>query len=105
MVLIMVTAWFPPNKSMEVAKKHFEIAQEFPRQSFEKLFIGGARATRNGIKDIMIVEVEKGKLEEALNLTARRLMEYFGIEGYRVEVETLVTLEEGLSLLGLAPHK
>lgn len=105
MVLIMVTAWFPPNKSPEVARKHLEIAQKFPRAPFEKRLMGGTTADRNGIKDIMIIEVEKGKYEEALNLTARRLLEYFDIEGYRYEVETLLTLEEGMALLGLAPHK
>jgi len=36
-----------------------------------------------------------------LNLTAKRLVEYFGIEGYRFEIETLMTIEEAMPLIGL----
>ena len=53
------------------------------------------------IRVIAITEVEKGKYEEALNLEAKRLVEYMSIEGYRFEMETLMTTEEAMPLLGL----
>jgi hypothetical protein len=102
MVMIMVTSWYPPGKAMEVAKKFLEIMQKFPQESFEKpLLLGGVTSVKDGIRVIAITEVEKGKYEEALNLEAKRLVEYMSIEGYRFEIETLMTLEEAMPLLGL----
>ena len=102
MVMIMVTSWYPPNKAIEVAKKLLEGMQKFPQESFEKpLVLAGVTSVKDGIRGITITEVEKGKYEEALNLTAKRLVEYFGIEGYRFEIETLMTIEEAMPLLGL----
>jgi len=49
----------------------------------------------------MHTEVEKGKYEEAMDLIARREVEYFGIEGFRFEIETLLTIEEAIPLVGL----
>ncbi len=102
MVLIMVTSWYPPDKAIEVATKYLEVLQKFPQESFEKpLVAAAASAVKDGIKVISITEVEKGKYEEALSLTAKRNVEYFGIEGYRFEIETLLTIEEALPLVGL----
>ena len=105
MVLIMVTAWYPPDKAIEVAKKYIEVMQKIPEDpSIEKpLVTAGVSSDKDGIKVITIGEVKKGKFEEAMNNTARRLVEYFGIEGYRYEVNTLLTLEEAMPLIGLAP--
>jgi len=102
MVMIMVTSWYPPDKAVEVAKKFLEVMQKFPQESFEKpLLLGGVTSVKDGIRVIAITEVEKGKYEEALNLEAKRLVEYMSIEGYRFEMETLMTTEEAMPLLGL----
>ena len=101
MVLIMVTSWYPPDKAIEVAKKFIEVMGKYPQESFEKPLVQATSAVKDGIKVITITEVEKGKYEEALYLEARREVEYFGIEGYRVEIETLMTTEEAMPLLGL----
>ena len=102
MVLIMVTTWYPPDKATEVAKKFLEVIQKYPHESFEKpLVLGAVSTVKDGIKVISITEVEKGKYEEALNLTSKRLVEYMGIEGYRCEIDTLLTVEEAMPLIGL----
>jgi hypothetical protein len=102
MVLIMVTGWFPPTKSTEAAKKYIEVMQKIPRESFEKLLVPVARRPdKDGIIIISIDEVRKGKYEEALNLVARRMIEFHGIEGFRYEIETFLTGEEAMPLLGL----
>ena len=102
MVLIMVTSWYPPDKATEVAKKFLEVMQKFPQESFEKPIVtAGVRAVKDGINVITITEVEKGKYEEAMNLIARREVEYFGIEGFRFEMATLMTVEEAMPLIGL----
>ena len=102
MVMIMVTSWYPPNKAVEIAKKFLEVMQKYPLKSFEKpLVLAAASAVKDGIRSITITEVEKGKYEEALNLEAKRLVEYMSIEGYRFAIETLLTIEEAMPLVGL----
>jgi len=102
MVMIMVTAWYPPTKATEVGKKYIEVMQKIPQESFEKPLVPvGVSADKDGINVIAITEVRKGKYEEALNLTSRRMVMFFGIEGYRYEVKTLLTLEEAMPLIGL----
>jgi len=102
MVLIMMTSWIPPDKVTEAAKKYMEVMQKIPLESFEKpLVLMGVRATKDGMKSITIHEVKKGKYEEALNLTAKRLVEFWGIEGFRYEIETLQSVEEAMPLIGL----
>jgi len=104
MVLIMVTAWIPPDKVTEAAQKYMEVMQKFPEQPFEKSLVQAASvATKDGIKVISIGEIERGKYEEALDLVMKRNAEYYGIKGYRYEVETLATLEEALPTIGMAP--
>ena len=102
MVMIMVTSWYPPDKAIEVAKKFLEGMQKFPQESFEKpLVLAGVSSVKDGIRGITITEVEKGKYEEALSLEAKRLVEYMSIEGYKFKMETLMTIEEAMPLVGL----
>lgn len=103
MVLIMVTSWYPPTKATEVAKKYIEVMQKIPDDpSIGKPLVPvGVSADKDGINVIAITEVRKGKYEEALNRTARRMVMFFGIEGYRYEIKSLLTLEEAMPMLGL----
>ena len=101
MVLIMVTTWYPPNKATEAAKKFLEVTEKFPQESFEKSWLAGVKGDEDGIKTVWLTEIERGKLEEALNLVSRRLAEYLGIEGYRFKIETLMTFEDAMPLVGL----
>jgi len=102
MVLIMVTLWYPPDKGIEVGKKYLGVMQKFPLESFEKPLVPvGVSPSKDGIKGISITEVEKGKYEETLNLVARRMVEFHGIEGFRYEIKTLLTGEEAMPLIGL----
>jgi hypothetical protein len=101
MVLIMVTSWYPPHKATEAAKKFLEVNEKFPQQSFEKRWLAGVKSDEDGIKTVWLTEIERGKLEEALNLASRREAEYLGIEGYRVKMETLMTFEDAMPLIGL----
>ena len=104
MVLIMVTAWIPPDKIVEAAQKYMEVLQKFPEQPFEKPLVEAAsNSTKDGIKVISIGEIERGKYEEAMDLVMKRNAEYYGIKGYRYEVETLATLEEALPAIGMTP--
>lgn len=101
MRLIMVTSWYPPNKAAEVAKKFLEVNEKIPQKPFEKSWLAGVKADEDGLKTVWLTEIEDGKLEEALDMTNRRLVEYIGIEGYRFKIETLMTFEYAMPLIGL----
>jgi len=105
MVLIMVTSWYPPSKAIEVGKKFIEVMQKFPENPSiaEPLVTVGVSSGKDGIEAISISNVKKGKYDEAMNLTLRRMVMFHGIEGYRYEIKTLLTLEEAMPLIGLAP--
>jgi len=105
MVLIMVTSWYPLNKVTEVAEKYIEVMQKIPEDPSiaEPLVPVGVSSGRDGIEVISIANVRKGKCEEAMNLALRRMVMFFGIEGYRYEIKTLQTLEEAMPLIGLSP--
>ena len=103
MVLIMVTAWIPPDKIAEAAKKYMQVTKKYPQAPFEKPLVEAAsRATKDGIEVISIGEIKRGKYEEAMELALKRNAEYYSIEGYRYKVDTLTTLEEALPTIGMS---
>ena len=98
MVLIMVTAMFPPEKGMDVQKKYNEIQSKFLLPSFLKQKKLGMRWNRVSMKVVAVYEVEKEKESDALSFIYRYETEFAGIEGYSNEIETLLTIEEMPSL-------
>ena len=105
MVLIMVTSWYPPTKVTEAAEKYIEVMQKIPDDPSigETLVTVGVSSGKDGIEAVSISNVKKGKYDEAMNLTLRRMVMFNGIEGYRYEIKTLSTLEEAMPLIGLSP--
>lgn len=104
MVLIMVTAWIPPDKIAEAAEKYMQVIQKYPQAPFEKPLVEAAsRSTKDGIEVVSIGEIERGKYEEALELALKRNAEYYSIKGYRYRVDTLAKLEEALPTIGMTP--
>ena len=102
MALIMITSWYPLNKVTEVAAKFLEGIKKYPQASYEKVLVSAVSSTKKGLRTIWIEEIEEGKLEDGLKLVTTRLVEYFGIEGYKYKLETLMTLEEAMPMIGLA---
>ena len=98
----MITSWCPPNKVEEQTNTYTEVLKKIPHQPFEKQHIIGfvneysSDVLKGYMRAIDIVEVEKGKYEEVLNLIYRPSIEYFGIKGYRFKIETFLTFQEGI---------
>ncbi len=101
MVQIVVKTWYPPNKAMEITKSYMETLKKIPYESFEKHGTHAYRASKHGIEGISIVEVDKGKLEEAMVLVAKREFEISKVDGYRYQIDTMFSLEEALAMAGL----
>ena len=105
MVLIMVTVWFPPTKAIEAMKKTSEVYKKIPFASFEKSLVWGGKCDKEGEVVIRIIEVKKGKLEESLSLVRKRMFMFNSIEGYNHKTEILMTTEEAMASMGVAPPK
>ena len=102
MPYIIGTAWYPPNKAEEVAKKYLEIVQKIPFKPFEKLVIPACSvSTKDGLRVLVIVEVKRENVGESLNLSAQRYLMAANIEGFRYDIRTGTTLQEGLEALGM----
>ena len=103
-MLIMVTAWFPPNKAAEVQKVFAEAFKKIPMTS-EKTLVHAGTSDKEGMVVYHIYEIEKGKLEEAYNRIYRRLLEFGKIEGYRYKIENLMTVAEVAAMMGITPSR
>jgi len=103
MVLILITSFYPLGKAEEVAKIYLEEVRQKPldRSLAKRLVPLGIRMTKEGIKVIAVYEVKPGKTEEALADLTKRVLPFGEIEGYEIEVETLLSGTEALPLIGL----
>jgi hypothetical protein len=103
MVLIVVTTWYPPEREEEVNKIYFSIPEKYPiDESLGQTLVPlGVKATKEGMKVITVFEVAKGKFDEAMELTAKILREFRSIEGYRYEIETMLSQAEAMNLIGM----
>jgi hypothetical protein len=99
----MVTTWFPANKAKEVGKKLIEAASKYPpdRTLTKTVLQAGLRATKDGIKSYDIHEVKEGKYKEAIARISEVMLFYAEIEGYKYEIETLMSGVEAMPLIGL----
>lgn len=104
--LISFAKW-PSDKTPEVVKKAIEANKKFPPDESlgESLVSGNAiKATQEGIRTISVLNVSKGKLEEAYNrLQALSNLYAMSIEGFEYVLETWATLEEAYSSIGQKP--
>ena len=94
MALIMVTCWYPPAKAAEFGEKGVPVLPKLAQPEILKTLVIGVGSGEDGIEATLIYEVQKGKLEEALNLVYRFLHTFYGIEGFRYQVKVLRTVEE-----------
>ena len=103
MVLVVATTYFPAEKSTEVGKKYLEVVKKFPTdRSIDKPIVPVAvRTTSKGMKAISVSEVKDGKFKEYMKRFYQNILEYFEIEGYKVDFEVYMSGAEALPLVGL----
>lgn len=104
--LISFTQW-PTHKTLEVAKKIIESNKKFPPDESlgVNLIPGNAiKVTIEGAKTISVLNVSKGKLEEAY-LRSQAIGNLFAmsIEGFEYTIEVWSTVEEAYSSIGQKP--
>lgn len=104
----MITTYIPQGIEKEAGKKYIDVIHQFPSESFEKAILPLAvTSTKKGTKTISLIEVKEGNYEEALNLVTKRMLNLAELEGrITYEIETLMSGEEAMSIIGLGmPQK
>ena len=104
MPYIVVKSQWPSNKTTEVVNKAFEIAPKYPSDpNSESIIPNCVKASGDGIVNLTIIEVKKGKFEEAFTRTTQYWAEYHDIEGFEYSVEVWMTQIEAFSGIGRKP--
>ena len=102
-MFLMTTTTYPPDKATEIAKIFMELPELPPFVKRLHVLIDSDLIA--GYKVYGLYEVENKKAYEGLVAIAERMTSYNKIEGCRFTIEPLLTPEEGLPMLGLAPPK
>lgn len=96
MTNIVLFVWYPPEKGPEIVGVGQKVTEKFPPDdSLGKVLVPVTFTSgKDGIFAMTVFEPAEGKLAEALARTADMMFMYHGIEGFRYEIKTFVTLEE-----------
>jgi len=99
-MFFMVTQTYPTKSVAEVGKVGVESLAKAPPPYVKRLGVYIA-AGGDGMKTYVLYEIEKGHVEEGIKELNKRMVAYFNIEGWKFTVESLMTPEEALPMLGL----
>ncbi len=99
-MFVMVTHTYPFKSAVQVGKVGVEVLAKAPPPYGKRLGVYIA-AGGDGMKTYVLYEIEKGHVEEGIKELNKRMVAYFNIEGWKFTVESLMTPEEALPMLGL----
>ncbi|MHA2111759.1 MAG: hypothetical protein ACXAC6_11465 [Candidatus Hodarchaeales archaeon] len=104
MPYIFTTAWYPTDKSTEVAKRYFEMLEKYPTdEALGKMLVPAAvTTTKQGVKVIVVSEAKEGKLEEALTYTGNQMAMFQDIVGFEYATRVYSVVTEALAMLGMS---
>ncbi|MFX1452131.1 MAG: hypothetical protein ACFFCM_14945 [Promethearchaeota archaeon] len=101
MPYIITYLWFPPHLSDAAAQRYLETIQKYPLISVIKRLIPAAiTSDKKGVETMVIDEVKRKDLGEALDYIGKFVVEFRNIEGLRYQVKTVNTLNEAMALVG-----
>lgn len=99
MGIFMLTIWYPPHKTTDIAKLYLKQPRETPFVTKWRVFntSGGIE----GIKQYHLIYTERGKAEEAMGELTKYFMPFINIKGFRYLVEPLMGVSDGYALMGM----
>ena len=99
-MFVMVTHTYPFKSAVQVGKVGVEVLAKAPPPHVERL---GTYVTTggDGLKVYVLHEIEKGHVQEGIKELTKRMVPFYSIEGWKYTLETLMTAEEALPLIGL----
>ncbi|MFX1419929.1 MAG: hypothetical protein ACFE9N_13505 [Promethearchaeota archaeon] len=100
MGILLITTYYPPHRTMDVAKMILKQPRELPHVTKWRVYNGAAG--KDGMKQYHLIYTERGKLEEA----SMALYKYFlpfttQIEGYFIKFESLVGVSDSYKMVGM----
>ena len=100
-MFVVTTVTYPTEKGVQVAKA-FVKATEKPLPPFiKRLHVLAAPGGQLGMKVLGIYEVEDAKLKEGLMEISKYFVNFYDVEGFRYDIEPMLTAAEALPLLGI----
>jgi len=95
----MVAVTYPNHQSIEVAKLYLKQPREIPYVKKWRIF--NAYAGNDGVKQYHLIYTEKEKAEDAFMGIGKYFMPFNQIEGFRLQIESLLGVSDGYNLLGM----
>jgi hypothetical protein len=98
-VVIISNVTYPPESTKEIAKRYLK-APVLPDYLNKKgPYVSASK--REGMNSITYYELDNARLAEGLKAIGESLAIYFGVPGYKYDLNPYFELEEGLEILGL----
>jgi len=97
----MITATCPLDKTVQVTKKFIEATAKPTPPFMKRHQMLVTTNLSSGLKYVSIYEVDDTKFKEATIEFTKRFVPLYEIEGYRYEIEPMLTAEEALPLIGI----
>ena len=100
MPYLITTSFYPTDKGPEVAAKYQEAISKYPpdEKLYTTLVPAAVKATHQGMQVINVVEVKKGKLDEAYIYVAKGMMMFQSIPGLEYRIDIYATTEDAASM-------
>jgi hypothetical protein len=107
MPYIITTIIYPNDIATEVAKMYLEAVSKFPPDEnlATRLVPSAVKSTPQGIQVMVISEVKKGKLEEALNYGGRSMAMFNNFKGLKYSMDVYMKIEEAMETIGMSLPK
>ena len=95
----MITLWYPPNKSVEIAKRYLKQPRDIPFVTKWRAF--NMSDGKNGMKQYHLIYTERGKLEEATMEINKYFLPFIQIEGVFMRGEGLIGVQDSFKMMGM----
>ena len=100
-MFLVTTVIYPPDKSIVAAEKFIEVtAKELPPFLNRRQVLGDSRMDK-GMKVLSIYEADDARIKESIIELTKIYVQFNGIEGFRYEIEPMLTVKEALAVLGM----
>jgi len=102
MPYIISFTWYPPSQANTVAQKYLEMLQKHPViSSIKRLVPAAVASSKEGIETIVVDEVKREDIGEAIEYLSRFLTEFRDIEDFRYYIRNFSTVSEAMSYIGM----
>ena len=100
MGIYMLTVWYPPDKSSDIAKLYLKQPRDIPFVTKWRVFNTYAGGLKGG-RQYHLIYTERGKMEEAGGELNKFFIPFLNIEGFRILFEPVMGVSESMALLGM----